>query len=103
MARELGESDVDGLLARMSMSQLREWIAFSRIEPFQADRLEIMLAQLTQLVANRTRTSEKERKYSMHDFLPKWGASAEEMKQDEAGRLRMEMLGRQLLRNLRGD
>lgn len=59
------------LLARASSSELTDWQAYESIEPFPAERTEVMLAQIAQIVANSNRDPKKRREpYPLADFLP---------------------------------
>ena len=53
---------------RMSGPLLRAWRAYEQVEPFGQDRRDLGVAQLSALVANRTR-SKKEGAYKTEDFL----------------------------------
>ena len=58
------------MLAELSASQLREWEAYSILEPFGAQWIQTAL--LAMLIANTNRDTEKKPEpYEMADFLPR--------------------------------
>jgi hypothetical protein len=57
--------------ARVSPAEFREWVAFSRSEPFSDQRMEYMLALVACIVANANRG--KGRPFKIDEFIPKWG------------------------------
>ncbi len=64
-----GRLDVDGILAELSVEQLREWEAYAILEPFGAPWKQTAL--LAMLLANANRDPDaKPEPYEMSDFLP---------------------------------
>lgn len=58
------------MLAQMTAREFTEWQEYCVVEPFLADRTELMLAQLTSLMANVNRDSKKRRDpYTAADFM----------------------------------
>jgi len=64
----LGIPTVAELNERIDSRELSEWIAYYNIEPFGQDRMELMLAQLTAVLANANR-GKKGRPFRVGDFL----------------------------------
>jgi hypothetical protein len=62
----------------MSSREFSEWLAFQRHEPIGVERLDILFASLSALLANVNR-DEKQRPepYQMSDFLIEWWREAE--------------------------
>lgn len=101
-----GTDDVDGLLHRHSVSQLREWQAALRLDPPVEVRVEIMLARLCVLVANKLRGKDED-PYEMDDFLIEWGRDPEQIRreraEEEALMQKRKMQQAQLMQVLRGE
>ena len=68
---------VDEAQQRISSREFSEWIAYSQLEPFTDQRLELMIAQLTAIVAN---IASKGKAYKIEDFLLKIDAEHKERK-----------------------
>lgn len=82
------------LLDRVSSEELAEWQAYYKLEPFGPMVSHVMVAQLTQLMANvnRQRNSEP---YKLADFLP----VKKEPVSGKAFRKRMEAANKHRLRD----
>jgi Protein of unknown function (DUF4035) len=62
---------VSELLDGMDAQELTEWMAFSTIEPLDADRADIHAAQVCSTTANVWRGSET-KVLEVKDFIPDW-------------------------------
>jgi hypothetical protein len=69
----------------MDAQELTEWMAFSTIEPLDADRADIHAAQICSTTANVWRGSES-KPIEVKDFIPDW--YAEVKKTDDFSRLK---------------
>lgn len=69
---------------RCSSREFAAWVAYQRIEPLGFDRLEVMIAQLSALVANALRG--KGRAYRISDFLL-FGVEGRATRQDDRTRI----------------
>lgn len=59
------------LEARITSSELSEWMAYTRLEPLPADRAEYMAAVIATTFANAHR-KKNARPFKLSDFLPQW-------------------------------
>jgi hypothetical protein len=59
------------ILDGMDAAELTEWIAFSTIEPLDADRADIHAAQICSTTANVWRASDS-KAIEVKDFIPDW-------------------------------
>jgi G3E family GTPase len=48
--------NVDAMLRSMSAKQWGEWVAFGELEPFEPERLEQVVSQVTQVLINQNRS-----------------------------------------------
>lgn len=87
-------------MGRMSLSDLREWMAFFRLEPPGEQRLELMLAQLTAMTFNRYKKEDAPLK-TPQDFLPDYGSTAEERRLRDAEHMKAKMAAVRLQRLVR--
>jgi len=70
----VGEVDVDALLARLSSTQISEWMAYYALDPFGEERADLRAAMIMSLIANVNRDAEKKREpYTAEDFMPRFG------------------------------
>lgn len=59
------------LLARITTAELMEWMAYDRIEPIGAGRLNLALANLAAMTANINRDMDKRPEpFDVSDFVP---------------------------------
>lgn len=59
--------------ARISSREFAEWMAFMRVEPLGAERLDYWMATLLAFLANMHRDPKKRRKpWRVRDFWPRW-------------------------------
>lgn len=71
LALALGRADVDALMDEITYPQLREWRAFSEIEPFGTSADWFRHGDLMALIANIMRDTKKNpRPYKPSDFIP---------------------------------
>ena len=62
------------MLSEMSLTQLREWLAYMDLEPFDEQRQDIRFATLMSLLANINRDSKKRPKpFEIVDFMLRFG------------------------------
>lgn len=65
------------MLAQMSWAQLREWAAYSELDPFGEERADLRMGILASVMANVHRdTSKRPRPYQADEFMPKFGEQA---------------------------
>lgn len=80
------------MLAAMDARELDDWMAFERLEPFGDRVTQLMVAQLTALVANIVR-QKGGRDVRVEDLMPRYVADKSEMDWREMKK-RMQMLSR---------
>ncbi len=64
-------------MERIDSRELTEWMAYYRLEPFGADRLELMIAQLTAIVVNALRSKGTSPR-KPEDFIPKFAEDSDD-------------------------
>ena len=63
----------DFLLRNLDSSQLADWVAFSRVEPFGEGADWLRNARLLAMMANQYRDPRKSKSVSVGDFVPQFG------------------------------
>ncbi len=94
------------MLDTMSITQLREWFAYSELEPFGEERADYRSAQICAMIANSVR--DKKRKptpYKVEEFLLRFGERQAAVKDWRAMKIDMEriLVGHDVIRVKRGD
>lgn len=94
------------MLDGMSITQLREWFAYSELEPFGEERADYRSAQICAMIANSVR--DKKRKptpYKVEEFLLRFGERQAAVKDWRAMKIDMEriLVGHDVIRVKRGD
>lgn len=79
----MGRADVDGLLAEMTSTQIAEWMAYFRLEPFGERRADLRAGIIASTVANAHKAKDS-RPYKPQDFMPDFEQGTDE---DEAAAL----------------
>lgn len=73
------------MLEEMTWEQFQEWVTFSSLSPFTADREEYRFAAITQMIANMNRDTKKRRDpYSIDMFVLRFGDMPEGPKKKQA-------------------
>ena len=75
------------MLAEMPASELTEWMAYERLDPFGSDREDLRAATVACTVANSQGGKTKPA-----DFMPDWRPE-EEKRQDRIAAMRKKMMG----------
>ena len=84
---------VGEMLCRMSSEELSEWMAYARIEPLPAQRIDYLAAMVAAVIANTARDPKAHpRPFTIKEFLPRWAASSEEREMDWEALKRRAML-----------
>jgi hypothetical protein len=65
------------MLAEMTSSQLSEWMAYSKVEPFGEDRDDLRMGIVASTVANANRGKGK-KPFKPQDFMPTFEVESEE-------------------------
>ncbi len=94
------------MLDTMTIRQLREWFAYSELEPFGEERADYRSAQICAMIANSVR--DKKRKptaYKVEEFLLRFGERQAAVKDWRAMKLDMEriLVGHDVIRVKKGD
>jgi len=75
-----------------------EWIAYSKLEPWDETRMDIRFAQLMALTANINIDSKKQKPYTAKDFMPDFLSKSSDQQQpqsvEELKQAMMELAGR---------
>lgn len=85
--------------AEIDSAEYADWCEFFSVEPHYGDRLELMIAQLTCLIANVNRTK-KSRPFKIKDFILEFAAKAKQTPDQmkailrQAGRAAKAVVGR---------
>lgn len=80
LALELGQADVDGMLAGLTRRQVIRWLAYDRVEPIGPPREDVRHARMMWLIYTRTR-SRKDKPLKVADFIPRWSAVSTKAKE----------------------
>lgn len=86
----LGRPDVDGLLGELSSTQLAEWLAYFRLEPFGEERDDLRMGIVASTIANVNRSAKRRKPYQPEDFMPRF-EDAEDDEETQALRLMAQM------------
>ena len=67
----------------MDSQELTDWMAYSTLEPLDADRGDIHAAQVCSMLANQWRSKDS-KAFDVTDFIPDWYAVQKPKKNDFA-------------------
>lgn len=71
LAKELGEVDVDAMLASIPLRLFNEWIEYAQLEPFGEERADLRAAIVACVTANAWR-GKTGRRFQPKDFMPQF-------------------------------